>query len=175
MHACIYAHMFRGVCVNIYACVWGVIHVRTLKVRCFRQHACTALHTACTVSCPCTHILRTKAAVNNTETQGKCCQSSSASLCTGLKVILSHCAFVNLSLLPNFAPFSHWVAGPQILMTHNLRNCGRCSWDTGFDSRHWSRAESRGEGKSRHITVSHTLMDSQDHCRKYSGGTLVKH
>lgn len=127
------------------------------------------------VSCPCTHILRTKAAVNNTETQGKCCQSSSASLYTGLKVILSHCAFVNLSLLPNFAPFSHWVAGPQILMTHNLRNCGRCSWDTGFDSRHWSRAESRGEGKSRHITVSHTLMDSQDHCRKYSGGTLVKH
>lgn len=112
----------------------------------------------------------------HSETQGKRCQSSSASLYTSFKLILSHCAFINLSLLPNFAPSSHWVAWPQIVMTQNLRNCSGCSWDTRFDSRHWSRVESRGEGKSRPITISHTLMDSQDHCiqdRKYSGGTLV--
>lgn len=53
----------------------------------------------------------------------QCCQSSSASMCTGLKLTFSHWAFINLSLLANFSLSSCWVTWPQIVMTHNLRNC----------------------------------------------------
>lgn len=117
-----------------------------------------ALHVTCAESCVHAHVYSEQRLQwsNTAKHRASAARvASSASLCTGFKLILSHCAFINLSLLPNFAPSSHWVAWPQILTTHNLRNFGGCSWNTGSDSRHWSRVESREEGKYRQRT-SHT-------------------